>query len=279
MFTLRTQLGNANKGPRPAWARYIVIHHWGDPAAHRNVKPAAIASFLNRPGGNSSAHAVVGPWEVIQICPWQRIAWHAPGGNAYGIGLELKPFDSQTPKEEVDAIFETTAWLIAYLWHVCPGLDRKLRWHKQFYNTACPAEWIARISDLEKRAAEYYPKIDPNNPTATKPLTERKEPPKMICFQYPDGRCVKTDGIFYNYIGDPAHLQALMNAGVPLISATPDQVEAWYLPAPNGLETVPGRVKDLKDMATDFPGMSDSLKRTSVLAKIQATMGIPARQA
>lgn len=101
----------------------------------------------------------------------------------------------------------------------------------------------------------------------------------MIAFQYPDGTCVKTDGIFWNYIGDPAHLQALMNAGVPLISATPEQVQAWYLPAPTGLETVPGRVKDLKDMATDYPGMDQTLKQTSILAKIQAIMGIPARQA
>lgn len=268
MFTLRASFGSADKGARPGFPAFIVIHHWGTPATHRNVKPATIADFLNRPGGNSSAHAVIGPWEVIQICPWQRVAWHAPGANAYGIGLELKPFDDQTPKDEVSAVFETAAWLIAYLWHVCPGLDRKLRWHQQFYNTACPAEWISLIDSLEKRAAEYFPRIDPSKPTATKPLTERK-PPKMIMLHNTEnGQVFISDGVEARYLESGSLMSKLTQAGIPLVSVTSQELSNFKILTNDDLKAT-ARIRDVKDLLTDSPSMDGSLRETSVLNQIK----------
>ncbi|MCI6584477.1 MAG: N-acetylmuramoyl-L-alanine amidase [Mobiluncus sp.] len=254
--------------------QFLVVHWWGLPDWHRDADPTRVIHHLCTPAGDKSvsAHAVVYPGGIEELVDPEYAAWHARSANRVSIGIECWPWDAKSPKHLVEATLENLAKQIAHYYQLYPHLAKeRLHPHSEHVATQCPGDYYrARLDQIRARALEIYQNQE---------TPKRKEPPKMICFQYPDGRCVKTDGIFYNYIGDPNHLQALIGAGVPLVSATPEQMEAWYLPAPNGLERVPGRVKDLKDMATDFPGMSDSLKRTSVLAKIQATMGIPSRQA
>lgn len=253
--------------------KFIVVHWWGLPDGHRGADPSGVIQHLCTPAGDESvsAHAVVYPGGVVELIDPAYAAWHTKNANQASIGIECWPWDDKSPKNLVDATLENLAVQIAHYYRLYPHLVKeRLHPHSEHVATQCPGDhYRALLPQIRARALEIYQSQE----------TPKRKEPKMIVFQYPDGRCIKTDGIFYNYIGDPNHLQALINAGVPFISATPEQVQAWYLPAPTGLETVPGRVKDLKDMATDYPNMDKTLKQTSILAKIQATMGIPARQA
>jgi hypothetical protein len=67
----------------------------------------------------SSAHACVDDDSVVVCVPWNRIAWHAPGANRRGIGLELAGYARQTAEQWTDAyslrVLDRAAWLTAEL--------------------------------------------------------------------------------------------------------------------------------------------------------------------
>lgn len=119
--------------------RGIVIHHWGaDGQSHEGV-----AAYLARPDGNTSAHYVASAGRVTQLVHDGDTAWHCPGMNAGGIGIECRP-------ECSDGDFETVATLIAAIrdeWG-----DLPLSGHQDHYQTACPGRWEARLGELDARA-------------------------------------------------------------------------------------------------------------------------------
>lgn len=119
--------------------RGIVIHHWGaDGQSHEGV-----AAYLARPGGNTSAHYVASAGRVTQLVHDGDTAWHCPGMNAGGIGIECRP-------ECSDGDFETVATLVAAIrdeWG-----DLPLSGHQDHYQTACPGRWEARLGELDARA-------------------------------------------------------------------------------------------------------------------------------
>lgn len=67
----------------------------------------------------TSAHACVDDDSIVQCVPWDRIAWHAPGANKRGIGVELAGFGRQTLAQWADAysvrMLDRAAWLVAEL--------------------------------------------------------------------------------------------------------------------------------------------------------------------
>lgn len=67
----------------------------------------------------TSAHATVDDDSIVQCVPWDRIAWHAPGANKRGIGIELAGFDRQTAAQWGDPysirMLDRAAWLVAEL--------------------------------------------------------------------------------------------------------------------------------------------------------------------
>lgn len=119
--------------------RGIVIHHWGaDGQSHDGV-----AAYLARPDGNTSAHYVASAGRVTQLVHDGDTAWHCPGMNAGGIGIECRP-------ECSDGDFETVATLVAAIrdeWG-----DLPLSGHQDHYQTACPGRWEERLSELDARA-------------------------------------------------------------------------------------------------------------------------------
>lgn len=119
--------------------RGIVIHHWGaDGQDHDSV-----AGYLARANGNTSAHYVASAGRVTQLVSDANTAWHCPGMNAGGIGIECRP-------ECSDGDFETVAQLIAAIraeWGYLP-----LSGHQDHYATACPGRWEARLEELDARA-------------------------------------------------------------------------------------------------------------------------------
>lgn len=75
-----------------------------------------------------------------------------------------------------------------------------------------------------------------------------------------------TDGMTRRVLTNMESLQTLQQGGAPIVVST----QGWLddtPEAPNPM-VVNARVKDIKDLLTDFEGMSDSLKGSSILRKI-----------
>lgn len=66
-----------------------------------------------------SAHACVDDDSIVQCVPWERVAWHAPGANRLGIGIEHAGWARQTPQQWRDdysrRMLQRSAWLVARL--------------------------------------------------------------------------------------------------------------------------------------------------------------------
>jgi N-acetylmuramoyl-L-alanine amidase CwlA len=67
----------------------------------------------------ASAHACVDVDSIVQCVPWDRVAWHAPGANQYGIGIEHAGYARQTESDWSDVysakMLDLSAWLVAEL--------------------------------------------------------------------------------------------------------------------------------------------------------------------
>lgn len=97
----------------------------------------------------------------------------------------------------------------------------------------------------------------------------------MIIFRTPDGICTLfINGEMKQNPSAPL-LQGLQDIGVPVLNITPEDLA--FLKPSQDMASVPGRVRNLLDLATDNPKMPAWLKEHSLLGKIQAVMGIPRR--
>lgn len=67
----------------------------------------------------ASAHACVDSDSIVQCVPWDQIAWHAPGANTTGIGIEHAGYGKQSLADWMDAysqsMLDLSAWLAAEL--------------------------------------------------------------------------------------------------------------------------------------------------------------------
>lgn len=117
----------------------IVLHSMESqekPGTARNV--AQWFASMNAP--QASAHYCVDAGEVIRCVPDEDVAWHAPGANANGVGIEHAGRAAQTPLEwmdgyssEVLALSTRLCALLCCKWAIPPvvvdeaGLLRKER--------------------------------------------------------------------------------------------------------------------------------------------------------
>lgn len=130
---------NFKKG-RTSAIKYIVIHHWDDPA--KKPKIEGVVNHFEDPAVEVSAHYVVSDGLIIQMVKETDTAWHARSANPYTIGIEVDP---QVPGDT----YKTVGQLVKEI----RGRygDLPLRKHSDFVNTSCPGDLdLARI-DKEAR--------------------------------------------------------------------------------------------------------------------------------
>jgi N-acetyl-anhydromuramyl-L-alanine amidase AmpD len=99
---------------------WIVIHATqGGERAGRALRSANRLAGIGEPAPRASAHYVIDPAEVIQCVRDTDVAWHCPGANRRGIGIEHCGLSEQTPAQWADADseaeLEQSAVLVAAL--------------------------------------------------------------------------------------------------------------------------------------------------------------------
>lgn len=125
---------------RPRTTSRITIHHWG--ADGQNFD--AVANYLSRRGGSSSAHFVVEGGRVACLVSPEHAAWHSGSaeGNATSIGIECRP-------EMSSRDLETLVALIVYLEEMWG--EQEIWLHKEWSATACPGRYEALRDEIVAR--------------------------------------------------------------------------------------------------------------------------------
>lgn len=125
----------------------VTVHWWGEPSW--NQKFNAVADYLSRPGGNTSAHFVVEDGRVACLISPENAAWHSGSakGNATTIGIECRP--GMSPGD-----LETLAYLIAWLEDMYGPL--KVYGHRDWSATACPGTYYGKLSWVIDRVNQIH---------------------------------------------------------------------------------------------------------------------------
>jgi hypothetical protein len=114
---------------RTAALKYILIHHWDNPAKKPSVQ--GVINHFKDPGIEVAAHYVVTGDRIIQMVKESDTAWHARQANPYTIGIEVDP---NTPGNT----YATVARLVREIRQ--RNGDLPLRRHSDFNQTDCPGE-------------------------------------------------------------------------------------------------------------------------------------------
>ncbi|NMW64442.1 N-acetylmuramoyl-L-alanine amidase [Mobiluncus mulieris] len=184
-----------------------------------------------------------------------------------------------------DATLDNGAHLVAALC-LAYGLGEP-RWgvnvfpHSRFGNTACPGAIAgAQRETYMKRARFWFQKMN-NTTIDTNTDTTRKDTEMLL---FVDGKWwFQTQGPFARGVRDTDLLQKL-SAIMPTIEINSEQLRANWNVIENedmarDLTKMPGRIRDLKDMHTGYAGMSETLRKTSLLQQIAENLGIEKRTA
>lgn len=103
LITGHVEARNWSRQVGPQRKRWIVIHdmQWAekDDTAQRCAE-----MFRDQPPGpsGSSSHFCIDRRHLIECVPAELVAWHAPGANQFGIGLEHAGFAKQTRDQWLD---------------------------------------------------------------------------------------------------------------------------------------------------------------------------------
>ena len=131
---IRFEATNNRGGPLTA-TEYLVMHYTAGSSLESVVR------YFKRAGGAASAHVVIGrDGEVVQMVPFNRVAWHAGesrwndrvGLNRYAIGIEL---DNAGMLQRVGS-----AWR-AWFGRDYPDAEVLVARHKNQSEDAAPSGW------------------------------------------------------------------------------------------------------------------------------------------
>lgn len=106
----------------PAQPKKWIVIHCMEAAETATTAENCAAWFAGQrgPAPRASAHYCVDADSVIQCVPEDRIAWHAPGANKLGVGIELAGYARQSIEEWRDdystAVLKSAAHLT---WRLC----------------------------------------------------------------------------------------------------------------------------------------------------------------
>lgn len=125
---------------RPRTTGRITIHHWGADGQNFN----AVANYLSRAGGNSSAHFVVEAGRVACLVSPVNAAWHSGSaeGNATSTGIECRPEMSEDDINEVVALIE---------WIEDVYGPQEIWLHREWIATACPGRYANMRDEIVRR--------------------------------------------------------------------------------------------------------------------------------
>lgn len=125
---------------RPRTTGRITIHHWGDDGQNFN----AVANYLSRVGGSSSAHFVVEAGRAACLVSPVNAAWHSGSaeGNATSTGIECRPEMSEDDINEVVALIE---WLEDVYG------PQEIWLHREWSATACPGRYANMRDEIVRR--------------------------------------------------------------------------------------------------------------------------------
>lgn len=141
--------------------RFIVIHHWDDPA--KNPTFEGTVSWFKNPNSWVSAHYVVEAGRVACMVNESDTAWHAGDGevNLASIGIECNPRASQGD-------LQTLVELLADLKRRYP--HAQIIGHKDVVSTGCPGRYYDRMEELRRGALTARPSNPAPKHTAPAPL-------------------------------------------------------------------------------------------------------------
>ncbi len=139
--------------------KYIVIHHWDDPAKKPQLE--GVISHLRNPKVEVAAHYVVSDKRVVQLVKEADTAWHAIQANPYTIGIEVDP-------NAPGSTYATVGKLVKDIRSRHGNLP--LKKHSDFNETDCPGDLdLARIEReatkkevpmyTQKQAKDWYERL------------------------------------------------------------------------------------------------------------------------
>ncbi|MCI6583448.1 MAG: N-acetylmuramoyl-L-alanine amidase [Mobiluncus sp.] len=281
------QIWSPNRTGVATHKRLVVIHTMESPEGARTAED--VARYFQNPRIRASAHYCVDADSVSQCVPERQVAWAAPGCNHDGIQIELAGRAGQTPEQWRDAFsraeLDLTARLVA---EICDRWNIPIR---HLSNGQLGAGWAGLIG--HNQASDVYRKSDhwdpgPNFPWgefiqkvqqyASGKVSEAPQWKENTMLLHVDGqRVYQTDGIHARYVMDPDFMARLQKTGMPMAEITSAQLADNYLVIDKDYLMMPARCRNSQDLLTDFPGMSDSLKRTSLLRGIAGKLGLTPR--
>jgi hypothetical protein len=163
---------NFQKG-RTQPIRYIVIHHWDDPA--KKPKIDGVINHFKDPKVQVSAHYIVSGDRVVKMVQEADTAWHAKQANPYTIGIEVDP---QVPGNT----YKTLAALVRDI-RTRHG-DLPLKKHSDFNQTSCPGN--LDLPRIDKEAQGEDMKLTVGEMDAMKWIATRQKITKPEIEKYQD---------------------------------------------------------------------------------------------
>lgn len=262
------------RGWRGKQVRAVVLHH---NAANLSLR-GCWETWQTR---QASAHYQVDiNGRIGQYVHDGDMAWHAGNANSYTIGIEHANNRLAPAWTISEATLDNGAHLVAALCHAY-GLGEP-RWgvnvfpHQYFMNTGCPGAIAGTQRDAYmNRAKAWYRAIAKGQTTLAGTLPAAKPKGDNMLFREPDGAIYEISGGCSTRIGDPDLVQRMISAGIPLIQVKQGDTAWWRNP---DTQRMGARVREIKDILTDYPGMDQSLKKASLLRQIAGKLGIEPRK-
>lgn len=130
------------KAGRTSPIKYIVIHHWDDPAKKPTIQ--GVINHFKNPRIEVAAHYIVSGDRIIQMVKESDTAWQARSANPYTIGIEVDP---QVPGNTYATVGRLVREIRSRHGHL------PLRKHSDFVNTSCPGNLDINRIDREANTA------------------------------------------------------------------------------------------------------------------------------
>lgn len=251
--------------------RAIVLHH----NAGKLTTEDCYQTWQAR---KASAHyQVEADGTIGQLVADRDTAWHAGNANSYTIGIEHANNRCAPAWTISEATLDNGAHLVAalclYYGLGIPTWGVNVYPHQYFMSTGCPGAIAG--SQREKymaRARAWYEAMKNKQPININ--VSRKDTEMLLLV---DSKWwYMTQGEYARYIQDPDVLQKLAQV-LPTVKISQDQLAANWIVMSKDHTSLGSRVREIKDVLTGFPGMDETLKRTSVLGKIAERLGISPR--